>query len=202
MIKIHIITHLYSMKNMNSKGKLIMIIGAPASGKSTLASELHTELKKRNKNSIFISEVATDYIAEWGIPDTPIDQMVIFYKQLNKEKMFIDSKDFIVCDSSSILNYFYFRQLFDNKLSNKDIATINHLQKEILKHINDIDHIFYVPPMKNIDTNDGIRYHKEDDIKRLDRWIKSYLELEKINHTDLSDIKMDDRLEFILKELE
>lgn len=189
------------MKNMNSKGKLIMIIGAPASGKSTLASELHTELKKRNKNSIFISEVATDYIAEWGIPDTPIDQMVIFYKQLNKEKMFIDSKDFIVCDSSSILNYFYFRQLFDNKLSNKDIATINHLQKEILKHINDIDHIFYVPPMKNIDTNDGIRYHKEDDIRRLDRWIKSYLELEKINHTDLSDIKMDDRLEFILNEI-
>ena len=56
--------------------------------------------------------------------------------------------------------------------------------------------------MKNIDTNDGIRYHKEDDIKRLDRWIKSYLELEKINHTDLSDLKMDDRLEFILKELE
>lgn len=190
------------MKNMNSKGKLIMIIGAPASGKSTLASELHTELKKRNKNSIFISEVATDFIAEWGIPDTPIDQIVIFYKQLNKEKMFIDSKDFIVCDSSSILNYFYFRQLFDNKLSNKDIATINHLQKEILKHINDIDHIFYVPPMRGIDTNDGIRYHKEDDIKRLDRWIKSYLELEKINHTDLSDIKMDDRLEFILKELE
>jgi len=103
------------MKNMNSKGKLIMIIGAPASGKSTLASEVHTELKKRSKNSIFISEVATDFIAEWGIPDTPIDQMVIFYKQLNKEKMFIDSKDFIVCDSSSILNYFYFRQLFDNK---------------------------------------------------------------------------------------
>jgi tRNA uridine 5-carbamoylmethylation protein Kti12 len=50
------------------KGKLIMIIGAPASGKSTLASELHTELKKMNRNSIFVSEVATDYIAEWGYP--------------------------------------------------------------------------------------------------------------------------------------
>ena len=189
------------MKNSNSKGKLIMIIGAPASGKSTLASEVHTELKKRNKNSIFVSEVATDYIAEWGIPNTPIDQIVIFYKQLNKEKMFIDSKEFIVCDSSSILNYFYFRKLFPEKLANKDIATINHLQKEILKHINDIDNIFYVPPMRDIDTNDGIRYHNDDDIAILDRWIKSYLELENINHTDLSGVKVDDRLEFILKEV-
>ena len=184
-----------------NKSKLIMIIGAPASGKSTLASELHTELKKRSKNSIFISELATDFIAEYGIPNTPIDQMVIFYKQLNKETMFLGSKEFIVCDSSSILNYFYFRKLFPEKLSNKDIASINHLQKEILKHINTIDHIFYVPPMKNIDTNDGIRYHNDDDIARLDRWIKSYLELENINHTDLSGVKMNDRLEFILKEI-
>jgi predicted ATPase len=190
------------MKDLNSKGKLIMIIGAPASGKSTLASEVHTELKKRNKNSIFISEVATDYIAEWGIPDKPIDQMVIFYKQLNKEKMFLESKDFVVCDSSSILNYFYFRNLFPEKLSNKDIATINHLQKEILKHINTIDYIFYVPPMRGIDTKDGIRYHNDDDITRLDRWIKSYLELENINHTDLSEVKVNGRLEFILKKLE
>jgi predicted ATPase len=189
------------MKDSNSKGKLIMIIGAPASGKSTLAAEVHTELKKRNKNSIFVSEVATDYIAEWGIPNTPIDQMVIFYKQLNKEKMFIDSKEFIICDSSSILNYFYFRKLFPEKLANKDIATINHLQKEILKHINDIDNIFYVPPMRDIDTNDGIRYHNDDDITILDRWIKSYLELENINHTDLSTVKVNDRLEFILKEI-
>lgn len=202
MKKIHTITLLFFMKNLNSKGKLIMVIGAPASGKSTLASELHTELKKKNKNSIFIGEVATDFIAEYGIPNTPIDQMVIFYKQLNKETMFLDSKEFIVCDSSSILNYFYFRKLFPEKLANKDIATINHLQKEILKHINTIDHIFYVPPMRGIDTNDGIRYHNDDDITRLDRWIKSYLELENINHTDLSNVKVDDRLRFILKELE
>lgn len=190
------------MKDSTFRGKLIMVMGPPASGKSTLAAEVHTELKKRGFNSVFVSEVATDYIAEYGIPNTPIDQMVIFYKQLNKETMFLDSKDFIVCDSSSILNYFYFRQLFPEKLKLKDIASINHLQKEILKHINSIDHIFYVPPMKDIDTNDGIRYHNDEQINKLDRWIKSYLELENINHTDLSNIKVNDRLEFILKELE
>jgi nicotinamide riboside kinase len=182
-------------------GKLIMIMGAPASGKSTLASELHTELKKINKNSIFISEVATDFIAEWGIPNSPIDQMVIFYKQLNKELMFLESKDYVICDSSSILNYFYFRQLFPQKLLKKDIASINHLQKEILKHLNNIDEIFYVPPMKNNDINDGIRYHNNEEISKIDRWIKSYLELENIKHVDLSEVNVDKRVKIIISYL-
>ncbi|NDF16785.1 MAG: hypothetical protein EB079_02295 [Verrucomicrobia bacterium] len=185
------------MKDSNSKGKLIMVMGPPASGKSTLAAEVHTELKKRGLNSAFVSEVATDYIAEYGIPNSPQDQMIIFYKQLNREKMFLESKDYIICDSSSILNYFYFRSLYDSKLSNKDVASINHVQKEILKHINLVDHIFFVPAL---DTNieDGIRFHQHDEIKTLERWIKSYLEIERINHQDLSKINIDDRKSFVI----
>jgi adenylylsulfate kinase-like enzyme len=38
------------------ESKLITFIGAPASGKSTLASDVHTELKKIGKNSIYITE--------------------------------------------------------------------------------------------------------------------------------------------------
>jgi adenylate kinase family enzyme len=174
-----------------------MVVGPPNSGKSTLATEVHTALKKNNINSIFVSEVATDYIAEYGTPDTPIDQMVIFYKQLNKEKMFMKTKDYIVCDSSSILNYFYFRQLFDKELSNKDIASINHLQKEILKHINKIDSIFYIPSMVNNDINDGIRFHNENEISNIEKWIKSYLELENIDHYDLTDIDISKRVKYI-----
>jgi nicotinamide riboside kinase len=180
------------------ESKLITFIGAPSSGKSTLATDVHTDLKKLGKNSIFIAEVATDYIAEYGIPNTPVDQLVIFYKQLNKERMYIDSKEFIVCDSSGILNYFYFRTLFDNKLSNKDIAVINHMQKEILKTINQWSYVFYVPPiLDNVD--DGIRYQNVEQINKLDKWIKSYLELENISHYDLSKIDLRKRTDFVLK---
>lgn len=180
------------------KSKLITIIGAPASGKSTLATSVHTELKKQGKNSVFISEAATDYIAEYGIPNTPVDQIVIFYKQLNRERMFIDSKEYIICDSSGILNYFYFRNLFGEKLSNKDIAIINHLQKEILKSLNQWSFIFYVPPMIE-NTEDGIRYQDTEQILKIDRWIKTYLELENIPHIDLSQIPLNKRTEYILK---
>jgi nicotinamide riboside kinase len=180
------------------KSKLVTFIGAPSSGKSTLATDVHTDLKKMGKNSIFITEVATDYIAEYGIPNTPVDQLVIFYKQLNKETMYIGSKEFIICDSSGILNYFYFRNLFDKKLSNKDIAVVNHMQKEILKTLNQWSYIFYLPPiLKNID--DGIRYQNEDQIVKIDKWIKSYLELENIDHIDLSNIDLRKRTDYVLK---
>lgn len=185
------------MKDSNSKGKLIMFLGPPASGKSTLAAEVHTELKKKGLNSVLVVEAATDFIAEYGIPNTPQDQMIIFYKQLNREKMFLESKDYIVCDSSSILNYFYFRGLYPNKLTNKDVASINHMQKEILKHINLVDYIFYIPAIET-ETEDGIRFHGSEEIKKLEKWIKSYLEIENIEHTDLSDIKMKDRVGFIV----
>jgi nicotinamide riboside kinase len=189
------------MIDMNfKKGKLIMVMGPPASGKSTLAAEVHTELKKKGINSAFVSEAATDYIAEYGVPNSPSDQMVIFYKQLNREKMFLESKDYIICDSSSILNYFYFRSLFSTELTNKDIASINHIQKEILKHINTIDMVFYVPPI-DTDTNDGIRFHQGDEIKRLGVLIKSYLEMENITHQDLTTVDMKDRVDYIIKSI-
>ena len=182
------------------KGKLIMLIGSPSSGKSTLASDVHTELKKRGHNSMFIGECATDFIAEYGVPDTPMDQLVIFYKQLNRERMYLDSKDFIICDSSSLLNYFYFRAQFPKELSNKDIAVINHMQKEILKTINQWNYIFYLPPMlSNID--DGIRYHNREQIVKIDRWIKSYLEIENISHEDLSNLQINKRTEYIISSI-
>lgn len=180
------------------KSKLISIIGAPSSGKSTLATSVHTDLKKTGKNSIFVGEAATDYIAEYGIPNTPVDQIVIFYKQLNMERMYIDSKEYIVCDSSTILNYFYFRGLFPSKLSNKDVAIINHLQKEILKTINQWSYIFYVPPIIT-EVKDGIRYHSEEQIEKIDRWIRSYLEIESIPYQDLSNVPLNSRSDHILE---
>ena len=93
--------------------------------------------------------------------------------------------------------YFYFRSLFPELLSNKDIASINHLQKEILKNLSLYDTIYYVPPI-NINENDGIRFHKKDEIDRLDKCIKSYLWTENIKHIDLTSIDMSQRVKIIV----
>lgn len=183
------------------KSKVICVVGAPSSGKSTLATSVHYRLKINKKNSIFVGEAATDYIAEWGIPNTPTDQLVIFYEQLGRERMYIDSKEWIICDSSTILNYFYFRSLFGNRLSLKDIATINHIQKEILKSLSQWHKIYYVPPFLEDDENDGIRFHNREEIIRLDSIIRNYLELERIPYVDLSVIPIEERTDWILKDL-
>lgn len=188
--------------NTIKDSKMVAILGAPSSGKSTLATSVHHGLKITKRNSIFVGEAATDYIAEWGIPDTPTDQIIIFYKQLGRERMYVGSKEFIICDSSSILNYFYFRSLFSTKLSLKDIATINHLQKEILKSLNQWHKIYYVPPfLEDDDQNDGIRYHNKEEIIKLDLIIKNYLDLERIQYTDLSNIPIRERDQWVLADL-
>lgn len=184
-----------------NKGKLIGFLGSPASGKSTLASAVHTKLKMLNANSIFVGEVATNYIAEYGVPTRPMDQMVIFYKQLEKERMFIDSKEIVVCDSSSILNYFYFRGIFESVLSKQDIAAINHIQKEILRSISDWDKIYYLPPFTSVDVDDGIRFQNKEQIEKIDRMIKNYLDLENIPHVDLTKIPVKNRVQFIINDL-
>lgn len=183
------------------ESKLICVMGAPSSGKSTLASSVHYNLKIRKKNSIFVGEAATDYIAEWGIPDTPTDQIVIFYKQLGRERMYVGSKEWIICDSSSVLNYFYFRALFETTLSLKDIATINHIQREILKSLSQWHKIYYVPPFLDDDTSDGIRFHDKEAIIKIDGIIKNYLELERIPYTDLSEIPIDERDQWVINDL-
>jgi energy-coupling factor transporter ATP-binding protein EcfA2 len=188
--------------NTIKDSKMVAILGAPSSGKSTLATAIHHGLKISKRNSVFVGEAATDYIAEWGIPDTPTDQIIIFYKQLGRERMYVGSKEFIICDSSSILNYFYFRSLFSPNLSLKDIATINHLQKEILKSLSQWHKIYYVPPfLEDDDQNDGIRYHNKEEIMKLDGIIKNYLELERIPYVDLSGIPMQERDKWVLADL-
>lgn len=188
--------------NKSTESKLICVIGAPSSGKSTLATSLHHSLKIAGKNSIFVGEAATDYIAEWGVPNSPMDQMVIFYKQLSRERMYIGSKEWIICDSSTILNYFYFRSLFPLSPSKKDIAAINHIQKEILKTLGQWHRIYYVPPIKQDSLKDGIRFHDQEEIKSLDSIIKNYLKLEQIDFIDLSKVDVDKRNQFILSDLD
>lgn len=180
---------------------MVTFIGAPCSGKSTLASAVHTNLKTNGKNSVFVGEAATDYIAEFGLPNTPLDQLVIFYKQLEKENMFKGVKDYIICDSSTILGYFYLRNLFPHQLSKKDIATINHVQKEILKTINSWSHIFYVPPFDESRISDGVRYHNREEIIKIDRLIKAYLDMENIWYEDLSKIPISEREKYVANKL-
>ena len=92
--------------------------------------------------------------------------------------------------------------MFNSKLSLKDIATINHIQKEILKSINQWHKIYYVPPfLDDEDPVDGIRFHDKEDIIKIDVMIRNYLDLENIEYTDLTNIPIDERDQWVINDL-
>jgi hypothetical protein len=71
------------------------------------------------------------------------------------------------------------------------------MQKEILKSLSQWNYIFYVPCMLS-NVEDGIRYQNGEEIRKIDRWIKSYLELENIPHINLSSIELEKRSDYIV----
>ena len=78
---------------------------------------------------------------------------------------------------------------------------INHVQKEILKTLDQWHRIYYVPPVSNFSVDDGIRFHNQKEIDDLDSIIKSYLMMEKIDFVDLSKVDISERSSYIIKDL-
>ena len=74
------------------------------------------------------------------------------------------------------------------------------MQKEILKNSQYWTHVFFVPPI-DTETEDGIRFHKREDIEILGNWIKSYLEIENIPYVDLTNVSINERSDFIISKI-
>lgn len=184
------------------KCKAISMVGCPGSGKSTLASQINSILKARSKNSVFVEEYVVEYIAEYDIPTEMEQQLIIFDEQYRKERMFSNAKDFIICDSASWVSYVYGKLNYKYPLSRHQIAALTHMHKKVLESLNYWDYIFYVPPIINNYSLDGVRYHEKEDSLKIDKMIKAFLDLEGVPYIDLSNIELSERRDFVLKHIQ
>lgn len=85
---------------------VVNLFGGPGSGKSTIASELFSELKHRGINA----ELVTEYVKKWawiGQKVGPFDQVYLFGKQARAEAMLYGKVDVIVTDSPVLLSAYY-----------------------------------------------------------------------------------------------
>ena len=69
-----------------------------------------------------------------------------------------------------------------------------------LKTLSSWTNIYYVNPILE-NTNDGIRFHDQDQIVKLDRCIKSYLDIENIDYKDLTNVDLNDRVQYVINDL-
>jgi len=149
--------------------KVINLFGAPNSGKSTLAAELFTYLKKLN----FSCELVREYVKTWAWENkqpTPLDQVYLLAKQVRSESMLYNKVDYIVTDSPILLVGVYQTLFFDN---NYIQVTAKEIMKEAREKYN-VSYLNYILPKRNEIQLEG-RFHTEDEISKIDLFIPIYL---------------------------
>jgi len=105
---------------------LIGVIGAPITGKTTLAAGLFAKLKEMGVAAEFVPEYARKYIAKMrrserdGVTLLDMDQFRIARGQSEEEDLFTGSGTQIIVTDGSVANaYFYMQEIDDTELNSK-----------------------------------------------------------------------------------
>lgn len=98
---------------------LVNFIGAPCSGKTTIAASVFADLKESGQDAEFVTEKAREHIAlvrqvcqARNVPFllTDDDQLSIFNKQMAAQEIFGGNRDtVVVCDSDPLLTLLYMK---------------------------------------------------------------------------------------------
>ena len=92
---------------MKSKTKVVNICGGPGVGKSTIASGIFSELKRRQISCELVSEYAKE--VTWEETHKLLENQIhIFAEQFRRQWRLVDKVAYIVTDSPLILNSIYY----------------------------------------------------------------------------------------------
>ena len=94
--------------------KVINFFGGPGVGKSTIASGIFHELKKKDCNCEYVSEYAKDVVWE-GTTNLLENQIHVFSEQLRRQWRLINKVEYIITDSPLLLSSVYYEYYTKNK---------------------------------------------------------------------------------------
>jgi nicotinamide riboside kinase len=152
----------------------IGIMGAPCTGKTTLAKQLSVELQYRwHRLAEYIDEYARQFVAQFGTP-TVYDQYFFFEQQLKKEAQVSPRTEFLITDSPCYLSYIYGSKVMDTR-NEKDRLYFLALVERLAEHLHRYDYTFYLPVTDNLIEEDGMRIHTTEDTRMdVDRRIQGF----------------------------
>lgn len=162
---------------MKERPIVINLLGGPCTGKSTLAADLFSTLKKMGIECELVMEYAKDKVCEESY-HTLDNQIYVFGKQLHRMWRLIGKVDVIITDSPLLLSILY------DKKKNKTF------RKLVLEQYYQFKNITYFIE-RSFDYNENGRYQNEDEAKKLDNELLKLLET---NDVDFFFGKNDDVL--------
>lgn len=179
---------------------LVNFIGAPCSGKTTIASGVFAALKEQGLDVEFLTERAREHIARkrylFGSPIlNDQDQYEIMLDQADSQKYLDRPSTMVVCDSDPLLTMLYMSEDFRKNLSVVFLAQTVAENAGVL---------FYCPPLPSY-TIEGNRIHDAEFASQIDRqilphykkWINN--DKQKIVTLPLGSVK--EKVEFAISKL-
>jgi hypothetical protein len=156
----------------------IAFIGAPGTGKSTLAQALVPKLKLLGLDVEFVPEYARSYLRRTGSIESPFENFVIHAGACEREDE-LDVHDFMVTDSASFLAETYFAYMrhkagdagVDPKLDRGQ----HELARMCLRRLRMFQNIFFVPQGHFNTGKDPTREYLSDQ-GLIDRMMRAYLD--------------------------
>lgn len=147
------------------KSKLIGFMGAPGTGKTTLACAMKEYVMGKNASSDVCTEYAREFCFQFGIPSHPYAQYRLGMQQKNRENRLLNGNcEFIFSDSPLWLIYIY--SLVNSQQDhNEEIQTIlaDTYEQFVINNMNRYNKVFLLKndnPMddgcRNMDVNTHI----------------------------------------------
>jgi hypothetical protein len=172
---------------------VINLLGGSGVGKSTVAADLYSKMKRLHLKVELVREVAKEWAWEKR-PIGPFDQISILGEQIRKESMFFGKVDFIVTDSPSILGAFYFNHNYNQQFMNQTVQAYYIFSRENnVKFVN-----FILPRLGHFETSG--RYETEEQARIIDTKLVEYLDKHRYDYTHIT-CKQDSQAEVILDSL-
>jgi len=156
----------------------IAFIGTHGTGKTTLAHELVTNLKKRGIDAGIMSEVARQCPLPIKEDTTKKSQIWIILTQIIKEIEAEEKFEVVVCDRSALDGYCYYTSKFGRSKA---------LESLVIQHLKTYDHLIRVPIQEGFLKKDKIRSTSLEFQKRVDAEFDKILKVLKIDHSILKE---------------
>lgn len=143
------------------KTKVINLFAGPGVGKSTLAADVYSALKKQGKSVELVREFVKDWAWQGKAPGI-FDQLFILGNQSYAESMLYGKVEYIVTDSPLLLSPFY--EKFNYKVDTTSKAVKNFIR---LAEKNGVTYL-NVWLARTVPYNPAGRFQTQKDIYKLD----------------------------------